>query len=261
MHAQEKATCGTDFDESTIANAIGARRIGLTSPIATAPSLIISDFSTTVRYVFNVFFHKFVSDDGTTPNPFNQYHQTNPTNIDDGNGDGDLITEEVMLEAIRALNIKYNPFNIFFKYRGYDIIKNSNLLNPVNLDIHEVRDWVRANNNPDTGAPYYQDNAFNLYIVQNAPGIADGARGMLLGTESIYSYAVFQPFGEYTNTIYPIEPAAPYDKLCGFVPHEIGHNFFLLHTSRGYARWWRYGNQDVNMTRLHFTTVSELQEM
>jgi hypothetical protein len=246
-------TCGTAFNGSTIANATGARRVGLEQLMPIGFDDITTDFSTTDPYVFNVFFHKFVADDGSTPDLLNNYGQLAPDEV----GDGDLIGEEEFLEAIRALNIKYNAFNIFFKYRGYDIIKNSSFLqitdyNSSTSAYQTLKNWVRTNNNPETGAPYYQDNAFNLYIVHhfgtspldNTLGVGD-----FLGTESIYPYKTFQPVGISYNPnppYTPIDPGAPYDYINHVVPHEIGHNLNLLHTDHNHARWWRFVSQDIN---------------
>jgi len=232
-YAQDTMTCGSVFNEATIANAVGARRIGLEQQMPIGFNDIITDFSTTTPYVFNVFFHKIVADDGTTPDLLSPSGQSSP----DGIGDGDLIGEEEFLEAIRALNIKYNGFNIFFKYRGFDIIKNSSLM-VISYDssgpvLDPIKNWVRTNNNLETGEPYYQDDAFNLYIVHhigppasNTPGL-----GEYLSTESYYAYKVFQPVG---NHIYGTPPGAPYDYINHVVPHEIGHNFMFYHTLNGH---------------------------
>ena len=101
-------TCGTNFQDE-LANATAARLQVLQQQVQPITmDNIIHDFSTQPRYVFNVYFHKIVLDDGTTPDA------ATPLLPPDGIGDGDLIVEDTYLEAIRALNIKYNRFNIFF---------------------------------------------------------------------------------------------------------------------------------------------------
>lgn len=44
-----------------------------------------------------------------------------------GGGQGPPLSENQALAAVAQLNIKFNPYKIFFKYHGFDIIYNSTL--------------------------------------------------------------------------------------------------------------------------------------
>jgi hypothetical protein len=65
----------------------------------------------------------------------------------DGSYGGAVFSENKLLESVAQLNIEYNPFNIFFKYRGYDSIispANLPLVNYVWNDVLEIYECIEA---------------------------------------------------------------------------------------------------------------------
>lgn len=118
----------------------------------------------------------------TTPEMFNVNNFTNRFNTVQDNGlpmvlnvkfhgihetDGsDLhsINEERFLKIIATLNINFNQFNIFFKYRGYNIINNSAFVN------NYFSDWV----NYTTLQGNFDENAINI-MINNDSGFGTGA--------------------------------------------------------------------------------------
>lgn len=155
------------------------------------------------KYVFNVKFHIVKNDDGS--------------------GVTATYGENEVMNAIMIMNTNFNQFNIFFKYKGYDVINstlfmkirngnwpNSNLTHPTFNDLIEYSKTGMAN-------PVYDYNALNLFIVEGinyttlspfntrTAGIAK-----MPGIDSVYGHNYF-----LSNTL----------------PHEIAHNFFLLHTA------------------------------
>src|SRR5690554_2888929 len=80
------------------------------------------------------------------------------------------------LQAVANLNILYNQFNIFFKYKGYDEIDSSVLENDPNgyyileniFDYHDLYAWAGANG-------YKKEDSYNVYAfgwAGNAGGIS-----------------------------------------------------------------------------------------
>ena len=190
-------------------------------------SEIPNDFSNTEPYVFNVFFHKITDESGNTPDIYDYrgFH------VSDGIGDGELITEETYLEAIRALNINYNKFNIFFKYRGNDLIKNSQYLNINNVNDYENLITFSKTYRNDQGEFSYKNNALNFYITHSYhnESLYTWSLPRYLKSEFLFFYNVFQPMG--------IGPFAtptplPYDKINAIVSHDLGFQLGLLSTAK-----------------------------
>lgn len=189
-------------------------------------SEIPNDFSEMEPYVFNVFFHKVTDENGETPDLYNENGYIGA----DGIGDGDNINEDSYLEAIRALNINYNKFNIFFKYRGNDIIKNSQLLNINSLTDYENLISFSKTYINDEGDISYKNNALNFYITHSYNNNPLGAWSFprYLKSEFLFFYNVFQPMG-----IGPLgSPApAPYDMINAIVSFDFGMQIGLLRTA------------------------------
>ena len=120
--------------------------------------------------------------------------------------DGQLVTnqqiEAKFLDCIKILNIIYNPYNIYFKYRGYESVTNSN----------NTLTW-------DDLSQYKQSETMNFYFVN---GFTDFdttvSAGIIGGTESVYlNYAL-------TSSTQTEE----FLKRC--LVHQVAHNLSLYHT-------------------------------
>lgn len=135
-------------------------------------------YDATTKYVFNVKFHVVYNDNGIT--------RTN--NL--GNPGIPIGFEEVM-NAIRDLNVAFNQFNIYFKYRGLDQINNTDFLN--------LETPQELNN---LGSIYSIPNSINLFIVN---GTVSGAAAR----------------GQYFDDNWFVRKWT----LC----HEMGHIFGLQH--------------------------------
>lgn len=127
------------------------------------------------QYVINIFFHIINETDGT-------------------NNVGISFGEAKVMDGVKALNVAYNQYNIFFKYKGFQIINNSTMTNS-------------GGSYPGTA----KADCFNLYFVNYLPG---GSAGSVQGnTKSIFSFAaIASPYYDFT------------------LVHEIGHCMNLLHT-------------------------------
>jgi hypothetical protein len=135
-------------------------------------------YDATTKYVFNVKFHVVYNDNGTT--------RTN------NQGDtGIPIGFDEVMNAIRDLNLAFNQFNIYFKYRGFDQINNTDL-----LSLETSQELQALQNN------YSTPNCINLFIV-NGNVYNAVARGYVFDDNWFVR--------KWT--------------LC----HEMGHNFGLQH--------------------------------
>lgn len=157
----------------------------------------------TDKYVFSVKFHIVKNNDGS--------------------GATAAYGENEVMNAIMIMNTNFNQFNIFFKYVGYDIIKNTSFMkvraaNFSNANLsHPTFDKLLEYSKTEMTNPVYDYNALNLFIVEgldyNALSpyqsrVAGAAK--MPGIDSIYGFNYF---------------------LSPTLPHEIAHNFFLLHTA------------------------------
>ena len=79
-----------------------------------------------------------------------KFHGVHETDGSDLHG----INEERFLRIIASLNVNFNQFNIFFKYKGYSIIKDSNYVND------NFSNWVSVT----TLSGDYDDSAINIMI-------------------------------------------------------------------------------------------------
>jgi hypothetical protein len=113
--------------------------------------------------------------DGTDPDPIGDFtYSTDPQIIaesepvvyniyywgirkDDGTGNV-LFTENAVLEATANLNIAFNPFNIFFKYRGFDYINSTEFY--VMENPGDFGDLLTSSQYTN----YVYPNSFNVYV-------------------------------------------------------------------------------------------------
>ncbi|SRX52509.1 hypothetical protein AEQU1_00374 [Aequorivita sp. CIP111184] len=119
-----------------------------------------------------------------------------------------------VLTAVASLNILYNQFNIFFKYKGFEKIQSPTL--PNDPDGHFVMEntsqfsglisWANANG-------YKKADAFNVYV---------------------FGWGSFGGISPGYNVTTSGVGAAGLTKAT--ITHEIGHNLNLIHTrsSRGF---------------------------
>lgn len=160
--------------------------------------------------VFNIYFWQ-VND------PFGDFNNPNYTDI----------TEYMVLTAVANLNIAYNPYDIYFKYRGFgemDSPLNVENIQPnengfcITLGYPDLDGWNtiskcqrsemlwHAFNNG-----YSKSDAMNVYVVNNADF---GGSGGYNSTSSIVTANGFAN--------------------ANVLAHEIGHNFDLIHTFEDY---------------------------
>lgn len=159
------------------------------------------------QYVFNVKFHIVKNDDGS--------------------GVTASYGENEVMNAIMIMNTNFNQFNIFFKYNGYDVIPNTSFMkvraaNFPNTNLsHPTFDQLLEYSKTGMTNPVYDYNAMNLFIVEGLDYNALSPFNAMLagaakmpGIDSIYGHNHF---------------------LSSTLPHEIAHNFFLLHTHEQYG--------------------------
>ncbi|WP_143032101.1 hypothetical protein [Tenacibaculum sp. MAR_2009_124] len=146
-------------------------------------------------YVFNVYFHI----------------------LNDNNGYRDIpITEEHILEAVSILNKSFNPFKIFFKYKGYGHINNtwrSVVYLGGNRTFNQLIDYSK-------GIDKYRSDSFNIFI-------ASSIRRSQYDQTRIAGVANKPGI----NTVIDDEYL-----LTSTFPHEIGHNFNLFHTHHNWNK-------------------------
>ncbi|WP_395052628.1 hypothetical protein [Flavobacterium sp.] len=158
---------------------------------------------TSNKYVFNLKFHIIKNTNGT--------------------GATANYGENEVMNAVMILNTQYNQYNIFFKYVGFDVIQNTLYT--------KLRSFAGGAANQNTTQPFFADmiqysktgmtnpkydyNAMNLFIVE---GIDISTTTSLAQTAGVaYTPGIDSVFAY--NTL-----------LTSTMPHEIGHNFNLLHT-------------------------------
>jgi hypothetical protein len=138
--------------------------------------------------VFNIFFWRIVQDNGN-PGP-------------------EHINEQDVLKAVAKMNIIFNQYNIFFKYRGFDDIESTAIYIPEKPS--DLANWI--DEYPGPSEDVINPNTLNMYIpydfVQNYGGSAT-----LFGTRSIVKRELFTTWG---------------------MIHELGHNMGLVHTFQFY---------------------------
>ena len=158
--------------------------------------------------------------------------------VNDPNGGfDDPLTQNTVLTAVANLNIEYNQYNIFFKYRGFGAFNSDTqphyyFTEEIVLD--PCRVLLDENDNPVIDPEGFSDlhlceidylldyaksidkwkeDAFNVYVVNSSPNFAAAASNLY--TDSYLIRSVL-------NT--PV-----------FI-HEIGHNFNLQHTFKNFNK-------------------------
>ncbi|OYU83180.1 MAG: hypothetical protein CFE24_12415 [Flavobacterium sp. BFFFF2] len=129
-----------------------------------------------------------------------KFHGIHETNGDDNYN----INEERFLKVIASLNINFNQFNIFFKYRGYGIINNSEYVG-YSPDMNLINTLVGLS----TQQGDYSENAINIFI-NNSGTISYGNNNILMSTtiEDAVAGLGISPFYDY--------------HVCNIMGHTLG---------------------------------------
>ncbi len=150
----------------------------------------LADFSTNEPLVLNVKFHIVRDDNGN-----NVYG----------------VTEEDLLTSIARLNNAFNIFNIFFKYRGYTNIDDSEYLQCYGAQNNQPTAWDLRVRSFDPNDTHYDYSCINVFVT----GIGSGA---------IHEYS--DVFLKYTVLNGPINNITT-------IIHEFSHALGLLHIFEG----------------------------
>ncbi|WP_338375753.1 hypothetical protein [uncultured Flavobacterium sp.] len=141
---------------------------------------------------YNVFFQIITNDDGTRNIP---------------------IAEAEMQEAIKILNTKFNQFNIFFKYRGYQYIPSSFFMNVQLYDNTGIDNSYYDLLSFASSQDYLKTDAFNIFVTET---ILNGQLSIYNGVTSLYSSNLcIKDTRLNTRTLV----------------HELGHCFGLYHVN------------------------------
>lgn len=138
------------------------------------------------------------------------------------------IGEAEVMNAVRNLNVAYNQFYIYFKYRGFDNIYSNeyldirtpgNTLSPSLPTANDLHSYSLQNN-------YQVNNSINIFVVHNFYQINNGIETVLPGFASL---AMFNPnVGNNMPNIFI--PQAFF--TTGVLVHEMGHLFGAEHTNK-----------------------------
>lgn len=131
--------------------------------------------------------------------------------IRDDNGDRtDFVGEEIVMNAIRDLNLNYKNSNIYFKYGGFEYVDDSNLTG--NRSVQFLYEAF---------SDFFVDpDAFKLVILDGAISLGNDENGnevTVPGLAPPYSTVSFYSYRGITSRRIP--------------SHEVGHNFNLKHVS------------------------------
>jgi len=184
--------------------------------------------------------------DDFTPDPENVYSKSIDVNylatfepvvlnvffwgINDDNGEStNKLTEQKALKAIATLNMKFNAYNIFFKYTGFDYINSTRfyIIHRFNEDSEGPNESSLSDftiflaQNPE----YMKSDALNYHIPRSTIGFAGAGYKSQLRTV-VNSFSFNDPNGRVVN-------------------HELGHVFNLDHTFLG----WENENFCEHVTR------------
>ncbi|MFN3967493.1 hypothetical protein [Flavobacterium sp.] len=141
-------------------------------------------------------------------------------------GGSSNVGEAQVMDAVKNLNVAYNQFYIFFKYRGFDNIYSNehinirtpgNTISPLLPTQDDLHSFSLQNN-------HQVDNAINIFVVHNFLQIDNGIETVLPG---YVSYILNPNVGHNMPNIFI--PEAFF--TTGVLVHEMGHIFGARHTN------------------------------
>ncbi|MFY7738969.1 MAG: hypothetical protein ACOVQC_00515 [Flavobacterium sp.] len=190
-------------------------------------NLLTYDPST--KYVINVFF-TLVNDDSN-----NNYFTNNPLYTEDYLNT-DTKVEDRFLKCVALMNINFNSLNIFFKYRGFQVVQNS-AVNSGQITTYYIPEDTTPLGNTNNLSQYAVPNCMNIYFLKTMPsGASAGYATFGYPGMNVHSQRYLQPILSQENKLY---------KNLG---HEIGHAFDLWHIYSAYNPFpsthplWQYAN-------------------
>lgn len=137
------------------------------------------------------------------------------------------IGEVAVMDAVKNLNVAYNQFYVYFKYRGFkniysneyiDIRTPGNTVSPSLPTQYDLNNFSLQNN-------YQSDEAINIYVVRNFFQIVNGIETTLPG----FAISLFN--ANVSNNMPNIFITAEYLRS-GVLAHEMGHIFGAEHTNK-----------------------------
>lgn len=188
--------------------------------------------------VFNIFYH-IVADNN-------------------GNPVGNFGEAEIM-ENVKNLNVAFNPFQIYFKYRGHDTISNSSMLNirtdtSPQINLSTITDLY----NYSINYGHQHNVSINIFIVDNMYQDPASLTGEVLPG---YRFGFLNPNnGSWVPNIFVME-----NYFQQVTVHEMGHVFGLKHTNLNGAISNTVTNACENVTRdfndIHFNADDNGDEL
>jgi hypothetical protein len=163
----------------------------VTNPLTTLLMLPPPNFSynAETKYVLNVKFHIVYE---------NEEYGVFPSYINVNSQQVNQFGEAEIMEILKDMNVTFNPHNIFFKYKGFDISYNSDVTNGL------------QNGSSISSLGLHDYNAYNIYFVNYTHiGHAYATNG---NTRAVFSFHTMND-----------------NSRVQVLGHELGHCFNLLH--------------------------------
>lgn len=171
---------------------------------ATPPNF---SYDSDTKYVLNVKFHIVYE---------NEENPVFPDEIIVNSQQVNQFGEAEIMEILKDMNVTFNPHNIFFKYKGFDVSYNSDVTNGL------------QNGSSISSLGVTDNNAYNIYFVNYTHiGSAYATQG---NTRAVFSFSTM-------SDIIRVQ----------VLGHELGHCFNLLHVFNNYnSSQCEHVTRDVN---------------
>ncbi len=134
------------------------------------------------KFILNVKFHYVLGLNGENPN---------------------ALSEEKMLHILATMNINFNSFGVFFKYRGTDFIEDDNYTIVGQNGLTQTSLIAKF-----TELNYYTDDVINVFVIRGNGNQGSNGR-MFLDANSTLAI------------------------MDAYIPHEMGHVLGLIHVDSG----------------------------